>query len=120
MNKMEKGNLAIKTLKQCSALLDASLLSMRLYVENFVVICEMTIKPRENAMISNINLKIESVMRFDFHYDSYNDFYLIDRYKLFLTKTGNVYLSLDPYGEENDESEKDCGVIIGKDIVLKI
>ena len=119
MNKIENSDHAIKVLKESSALLDASLLSLKISVENFIVICEMNIKPREGSMVSNIVLRIRDVKRFDFHYDSNNDFYLIDRYKLFLTANGNVYFSLDPYSEESNESENDCGVIIGKEILLQ-
>lgn len=118
MNGIQKGDVAIRTLKECSALLDGSLLSLRLFEEMDAVVCELVIKPRAGSLISNVVLRIESVKRFDFYYDNRTGFYLIDRYKLFLCENGDVYLSLDPYIEDESELENDCGVIIGREIVL--
>ncbi|MEP5760658.1 MAG: hypothetical protein ABJ327_15390, partial [Litoreibacter sp.] len=72
---------AIEKLSSGSLLLDSFLISMRIFVQEYIVICELTIMPRPNSEFSEILLRIEGIRRFDFYYDEGNDFYLIDKYK---------------------------------------
>jgi hypothetical protein len=115
-----KGIEAIERLKSDSLLLDASLLALKIFVQEFVVTCDLIIKPRPDAEFSEIFLRIEGIKRFDFYYDESKDFYLIDRFKIFSTNDNNVYLSLDPYDEADVETEKDCGVIVGKGVTFRV
>jgi len=114
----EKSLEAIDKLRADSLLLDASLLELKIFVRKYVVSCELIIKPRPAIKMSQFILRIEGVNHFDFYYDEANQFYLIDRYKIIPTKDGGVYLSLDPYDESEVESKKDCGVIVGKEVLF--
>lgn len=120
MNAIEKNAVVIQKLKKHAALLDAILHSLRLYVENYIVVCELIITPRRGSFTSNITIRITGVNRFDFYFDAKNQFYIIDRYKLFARNNGEVYLSLDPRSEDEIELNDDCGVIIGSEITLEI
>lgn len=64
-------------------------------------------------------LKFIDIIEYEFYYNNKCFFYNVEDYKFFINKENNIYLSLDPNFDEDDNHLKDNDFIISKNIDIE-
>lgn len=116
MNEIGKNNSLLSKLSGENCLLDAKI--ERLVIYNGVrLIIEITFKMRPKSDFDRVLIRFIDVFEYSFYYNSDYIFYNIERYKFFSKNKNNFYLSLDPFDETSEISDKDQDYIFAKEVV---
>lgn len=82
----------------------------------------LEVVPRERSPVEEAVIHITAVSRLDVGWDvSDPEFYLVAGYKALLLDSGRVYLSLDPYDDQDNATDgRDGSVIEGETIAVAL
>jgi hypothetical protein len=99
------------------AIRDSTLRRICIYQEERVLKLEIELKPCETTGFGPVLLRFEDIKEYLYSFEASRGFYDITNCKFFVSGDGFVYLSIDPYGEEEMVSEKDNDFVQARAVV---
>lgn len=120
MNLIANGKEAIDLLADNESLISGELKGFSVYKQNNRLLLNLDITLLYSKKFKDITLQFVDVLEYSFYYNSKNNFYYIEDYKLFQTDE-QFYISLDPVdGSSTEIDRNDNDFVIAKEIRVYI